>query len=526
MLDIFLYPWFLLWGQIILWVLLIFLGVLSWKNIVTFFTHNFEKKDVYICLWLGIFALMIRWVFFSYSLYTNDEYMYIQSAKQLTEYYHPIGFSRVIGWPFLLALISYIVWFSPLWGIWVSLIFWSLSVILLYLICKNLFQEKIPAFFAAFLIAILPSHIFWSWKLETNIPALFFILLTFLIYQIFFWKPNLRVWLLAIVITLWTTTFRGENIVLYLPLLLVTFFHRKYFLSQKKNIFFPVIVAVFWVFSVFPNYVSQYLYTNSQSWNYGEGDNIGLSHILWNIPIFIEGFFTSYVWWYFHLITLIGFGVFFFKKKYHTKMFLLFCITFLSISVMYLMIWLKYVYGVDRLYMEVYPLYALFFGVGASYIINILMKYTKNSFISIWLICTLIFANIFQLSTYQPLTKHHILQTQMSGDFSNQYKKECIYIMFSPFYYEGFVDDFRYTYIAEFVNDTTFQQAIFSSFPCVVLADDKFCHDDSPGNKFFWPNGISSKQYCEILKRDFQLSKIKVYEREGEIYGVWNVGEK
>ncbi len=529
-LDIFLFPWVLLITQICISVLLICLIVLNYREIKVFLLQHFEKRDIKILFSILLFACLVRVRNFTGIPYTNDEYMYIQSARELAHQYEPTGYSRVIGWPFLLSGVFSLFWYKILSGTLTTLLFSIGTIALLYILIKLILNKRKIAVFSSLLFAILPSHIFWSDKLETNTPSLFFILLSLLVYYIFDTNKHIKTFLLCIILTVFTTTFRGENIVLYLPLLLLALLNIQVFIKRPKYFIWSFITSVSWALLVLSNYVHQYVFTASQSWSYGTTENISPKNFFENIQIFFAGFFDNGLFITYDIFACIGLGYmmhYLYKKGWWRWVFL-FSAIFLGLLIMYTLIWLKFVFGVERLYMEVYPLYSLFFGAGVYTLFLSFKFYFKKYSRVIGVFCVLLcMGNLICTSSYsQKYSPHRLLQMKMSQDIATIQQKECIYIVYKPFYYQGFVDNFTYVYLTEFLLNSSLQERVLNSFSCVIFADDKFCNDDSPGNKFFWLNHTSSKEYCDMMKANFRLIEQKKYKQDGEVYGWWKVEQK
>lgn len=530
MIDYFLSPGVLFVTQTLLFVVTIFFIYIARKIIYNFLKQLLNKRDLYIILALVILSWIIRLLYLGEWYYTNDEYMYIDSAKELYSSYDIQWYTRVIWWPFLLSLILPIFWFSSIAGVIFSLLLSVWTIALLYVIIYYIFNNRHIALYASILFSVLPFHVFWSDKLETNIPSLFFILLSILWCLIYSNTQNLKIFLASIFVTVFATTFRGENIVLYIPLCVLVITHFKTFFQPIKNFYISVIVWISAMLLASANYLNQYFFTNSQSWNYWQGDNISLDSFFDNNSFFLEGFFDNRLLFFYDFIVLLG--IFYGWYCVYTKRIqirwmglILFLLPFCGIYIMYNLIWLQYVYGVDRLFMEVYPIYALFFGIGVFFIWNILYQYVSNKWkcVVYILLIWLVFSNVLFAGNYKQISEHHSLQMSLSQEFSNYYDNKCVYIVFKPFYYNWYVDGFNYSYNYEFISSETLREKLFNNFSCVMFIDDKFCNDHSPGNKFSWPDKRNSNSYCKDIKNTFPLSEIVTYQWENYRYWIYQI---
>lgn len=504
----------LFYSQMILTLLLFIYLVVNLNTIKRFLKDNFNKNDLLFILFISTFSFIIRLKYFWNFHYTNDEYMYIKSAKELYTNNFITWYTRLIWWPFLLFIVFSLFWFTSFFWFLISILFWVSSICIYYILLRLIFKKENIAIFSTLFFSILPFHVFWSGKLETNIPSLFFILLTLLICFIFHKTKDLKILYLSIFTTFFTTTIRWENMILYLILITIIFLNR--WIIIKKNHLIKLIWVLFiWFFLTLPNYVNQYFFTNSQDWNYGDWNNIWLLNIFQNIYIFIGWFFENKLYFYYNIVTILWLFSLLLLIKNNYKNYLnwifllLFSCAFISLFVIYNLIWLKYVYWADRLYMEVYPLYIIGYWVWIELLLN-KIKLKKTAFI-IFFFLTLL--NIFKIDNYMYWkTIHHDLQMKMSSDFKYIYDKKCIYITYDTFYYEWFVEDFKYAYNFEFISNDNFSKKILGKFPCTIFVNDKFCNDSSPWNMFFWPDKKSTNYYCNTMKNNFRLEPIKIYD--------------
>src|SRR3989344_4301538 len=162
-----------------------------------------EKIDKLIILVL-IFSFLVRIAFLFYSpLRGWDETVYLNLGHDLSN--NPFIYSLlnsgwndfipstdiIYGWPnigFRAPLLPYIlsVFYSLNLNFLIPIIilfFGTLSVFLVYILGKKLFDEKV-GLYSAILFALIPIHVFYSGKIWTDPLVVFFILLTF----ISFWE--------------------------------------------------------------------------------------------------------------------------------------------------------------------------------------------------------------------------------------------------------------------------------------------------------------------------------------------------
>ena len=514
------------YSELLLFILLMLILLSNLKILINFFKQNFKHNEYFIMLVIFVFWVFTRLYFFDNS-HSNvyDELLYIQHSRELIDFHQiltpirSIWRSFILTLPFLLFWISSFVWFL------FSIFIWSLSSVLFYILIKILFFDKKTAFFTSLFYSILPFNIFWSIRMETNLSSLFMILLTVISYFLFQKTKNINIFYLSIILTIFSTTFRWENIIaLYITLLLLSLLNFKKIFFNLKIFFKSLFLFLFWFILALPNYLNQYKFVNSQDWSYWEKINI-----LDNLKYFKVGFLENHLFFYYNYLALLGIIYFVFllyKKKIDKYLLCIFTIPFLTIFLIYNSIWLKFVWWTDRLYMEVYPIYILFFWLWIIFLFNILefkIKNNKFKYIIFSLLVILTLWNIFNISSYIKNSDYKVLQTVVSNKFQDDiYDKDCLYILFDNEYYTAFTN-LNYTYSYEFLENKNIQESIFNNFQCVVFVDDKYCYDTSRWENFKSPEWISSINYCNDVKEKFYLSKIKIYEYNNLKYWFYKI---
>jgi 4-amino-4-deoxy-L-arabinose transferase-like glycosyltransferase len=163
------------------------------------------KKETKILIALFVIAFIIRGVFvFSTPIKIWDETVYANLgydlSKNLLDYsvanngwsdYIPSGGDNFYAWPkmgFRAPLLPYLLMPLYLFHLDFLIIFFiaiigALSVCLVYLLGKKLFNKKV-AVYSAILFLLIPLHVVYSAKILTDVMFTFFVLLTFFS----FWK--------------------------------------------------------------------------------------------------------------------------------------------------------------------------------------------------------------------------------------------------------------------------------------------------------------------------------------------------
>jgi 4-amino-4-deoxy-L-arabinose transferase-like glycosyltransferase len=224
-----------------------------------------EKTDKLIILVL-IFSFLIRIIFLFYSPFRGwDETVYLNLGRDLSK--NPFIYSLfnkgwndfipstdiIYGWPnigFRAPLLPYIL--SIFYALKLNFltqiitpIFATLSVFLVYILGKKLFDKKI-GLYSAILFALVPIHVLSSGKIWTDILVVFFILLTFISFWQGYEKNNkkhkvlfglfLALSLMARYTTLWIT-----------PVFLFYFFIRDKSLKFLKDKYLWYAIGVFFL---------------------------------------------------------------------------------------------------------------------------------------------------------------------------------------------------------------------------------------------------------------------------------------
>ncbi len=516
-----------IWSITWYWILILFIWLWFWflfirKDLFFFLKKYISKKDLVLIFFLFVFSLIIRVYFLDNSLITmNDEFMYTQHARELMETWKILSPIRSVWWSFLLVFPFSIFWVSSYIWFYFSIFLWSLTVVILYLLLKIIFDNKIISFYPALLLSILPFHVFWSTKMETNLSSLLFIVITILFFIIYSQTKNIKIFYFTILLTLFSTTFRWENIpVLILYLFLLTIVNYKQIYLNKKNLFISLLTFFIWIITVLPNYVNQYNFSTSKDWTYWEWSNFWLNNIFSNIHYFLNWFLNNNLYFYYNYIVIFWVLLLFYNlyfwvfRKIKKEVFILIT-PFVLLFFLYNFIWLKYVAQESRLYMEIYPLYGMFFWFAVYSFIT----FFKNNFIK-YLVTFILFLltiwNLYNTYWYSNKSDYKYLQTIVSNTFNYDIyikNKKCIYILYQNTYYTAFVD-IPYTNIYEFLYNKKLQNDILNKFNCIIYIKDKFALDESSWEHFFWPDWNKSNFYFDEVESNnlFKFREIKIYK--------------
>jgi len=248
--------------QLLIFLLNLILIMVFFSLIIKHVKHGFKKtgRNTLILLFLIFligFALRIPAVPFHMM---TDEFYYMEAAKNIIKTGEPnlCSYSDVeiescslifkpLMFPFILGLIFLFFGVNSFAVISVSVIFGTLSIVLIFLLAYLLFKEREIGLWSALLLALNPMHITWSRTAETNIISLFFTLLTFVLFLYYFRVRDKKILSLGLLTTAFVINIRPENglLLILVPLLFYLFDHDMLELGIKnmRN-------KEFWIFSV------------------------------------------------------------------------------------------------------------------------------------------------------------------------------------------------------------------------------------------------------------------------------------
>jgi 4-amino-4-deoxy-L-arabinose transferase-like glycosyltransferase len=369
---------------------------------IRIYWSEMEKTNKLIILVL-IFSFLVRVAFLLYSpLRGWDETVYLNLGHDLSK--NPFIYSLlnkdwndfipstniIYGWPnigFRAPLLPYIlsIFYALNLNFLIQMIipfFATLSVFLVYILGKNLFDKK-TGLYSAVLFALMPLHVLYSEKIWTDVLVIFFMLLTFVSFWQGYEKENkkykvlfglfLALSLLARYTTLWV-----------IPVFLLYFFIRDKSFKFLKDKYLWSAIGIFFL-TLIPWFIYGFMY-------YGNG-----------LGGFIHGFKAANYWggaqsWSFYfenswsifsivgMLFLISLFYILLKKEFLKKeifLLLLWIIFFSTIA-------MAMPHKEDRYIMPIIPVVCLISG----FFINKIKKY-KNTILG--LICIVLIISLWGL---------------------------------------------------------------------------------------------------------------------------------
>jgi 4-amino-4-deoxy-L-arabinose transferase-like glycosyltransferase len=361
------------------------------------------KKETKILIALFVIAFIIRGVFvFSTPIKIWDETVYANLgydlSKNLLDYsvanngwsdYIPSGGDNFYAWPkmgFRAPLLPYLLMPLYLFHLDFLIIFFiaiigALSVCLVYLLGKKLFNKKV-AVYSAILFLLIPLHVVYSAKILTDVMFTFFVLLTFFSFWKGYEEENKKHKILFGVFLALTLLSRYTALWI-IPIFLIYFLVRDKSLKFAKDKYLWYSVLVFFItlipwliYGIFEynNPLGAFIHGFKASGYWG-----GLQS--WT-------FFFQY-WW--QMFSIIGF-VFVIALIY-----ILYKKEFFKKEIYFLLIWFAFFLGMaiymphkeDRFILAIVPTIALISG----YFIDEIKKYKK------FILAGIILISLFSLSS-------------------------------------------------------------------------------------------------------------------------------
>jgi hypothetical protein len=189
-----------------------------------------NRKTWLFLLIIFLFGLSLRLITPHHHMMFTDEYATMEASKNILlngraetcEYidYETVEcgpYQKLAGPPFLFSLSFLAFGISSYSAIYLCTALGAISVVLMFLLAYILFKREDVALYSSLLLATYPAHIMWSGSASTNVPGIFFMLLTLLSLPLFFSTGKYRIYLLACLSLAFTLQTRPEFMLL-LPL--------------------------------------------------------------------------------------------------------------------------------------------------------------------------------------------------------------------------------------------------------------------------------------------------------------------
>lgn len=211
--------------------LLLFLTILL---IISFLIHSgrlyningVDKKIVFSVVAIFLFSFAIRaYKPKTYQLYLDEPWnvevadnLYVNQTAELCSYeeggLNCERYFKPAGYSFYLSLLFSIFGSGISLVFWNSVIFGSLTCVLIFLLGYLITGKVNLSILASLLFSIVPIHIFWSTTAESYVISLFFILLSITFLYYYFNKNDWKLLFSSVVTMLYSIPFRPENVLM------------------------------------------------------------------------------------------------------------------------------------------------------------------------------------------------------------------------------------------------------------------------------------------------------------------------
>jgi hypothetical protein len=227
--------------------LFLVIALLAWSHsdIKKQFT-SIKKSTWILLLIIFLFGTSLRLITPHHHMMFVDEYYNMEAAKnillngraELCEYpdYEQIRCGphlKLTGPPLMFSLSFLLFGINSYHAIYLCTVLGSISIILMFLLAYLLFNREDVALYSSLLLATYPAYIMWSGSASTNVPGIFFFLLTLFSFFLFFRTGKDRLYLLAVLTLAFALQTRLEFMLL---LLLVPMMHLLFDRDLKKRI--------------------------------------------------------------------------------------------------------------------------------------------------------------------------------------------------------------------------------------------------------------------------------------------------
>lgn len=437
-----------------------------------------------------------------------DEFKYLEVGKQIVTQGHAEPY-KSYGYPFIVAVLFGIFGMSNTVILYATSVFSALSVVGIYLIAYSLSRRVYLSVIPAVLLSLFPMFIAWSGTAETNITALFFVIVAVFFSLHAFQKRKLSLLWLSIFSLAFAAQMRVEYYIL-LPVFLFAYF-LFHGVSQIKKLIVPIFMSLLILipngFMIIDFYDRNWIEIQTDSTETGDNFSIGN---LWNNSVKYGAriFNDRYQPWYLLPFVIIGFFHLFNIKPKVSAFFLLW---FLSLWVIYFSFAFQVMGGKTRFYSSFYPLLSLYAFYGFLFIFDKLNKLSRDRLVKRSIIFILVISLIISFVPYTVTARisnpNYYLQSMLPKFLSRDVPAECTIIAVKPVVLIT-AKDLNVISIKEFLNDSSDIDS------CTIFLEDFMCKID----KIY-------KQRCNEVKL-MDLSVFAVYEMEGIEYKLHRVKSK
>ncbi len=480
------------------------------KGYIKVFLLEIDKKTWFFLTFLLVFAFGLRLILLplQHIMYI-DEPWYMEAAKNMLQNFQQGNYPKSIGWPFILTISFFFFGVSNWTAIYTAIVLGSLTVLNIFFLTYIITRNKIVSLFSAGVFALLPLHIRWSASAETNVPSLFFVILTIFFFFLYYQKQKYSLFGLAIFSATFTSLFRPENYLL-LPLFFIGVLIFKIKVSLKQIIIISFLILILIIPAVIQsiNFQTSVDWLEKESQGYIQGSNWSLSNLIYNSlnsgPVIFN---PKYLPFFISFLSIIGFFQMLFKRPKEACFLVAWFIFF---WVIYFSSWFQVLGGKNRFYLSFYPIILIFAGFSWKLFTDLIYKLAPIArrkelinFFLIFLIIFLLFPYAFEAKNIYISSKAR-LATKLPKLAEDYFSSDVIIVANWPTILRS-TTDLNVVDINTFLFNHSFQKKLLESKELIFFLEGYFCIDSSCS----W-----SKEACDLMKKGFKLIPYKEFKEK------------
>ncbi|MBI3486143.1 glycosyltransferase family 39 protein [Candidatus Daviesbacteria bacterium] len=340
------------------------------------------------------------------------------------------------GYPLLLSFIFKIFGTNEFVAFRFNTLIGILTIVLAYLITKNLWSES-AGLLSAIFIAVFPYHIHWSVSISSEIPAILFILSSFLFFIYYSKNKKFHFLTLSFLLIFLASSMRNGEPLLLLPsygFLLIKYF--KEILNNIKNSWMATIQFITTAFFLGVNLLTIILinskYLNITENLLGENKIFSINYFTRSLDSLVQFHFAAHDFFTLLLLISSAIGLYRLAKKSPRMAFLLGSST-LTIFLLYsfFSFSLANTPSTSRLIMVWMTILILVAGIGLDTIwVKVFKKYRTFGVLSILIALSIyVRLNIDRLSTSRDQNLNKVEQAKLEVEAKNP---TCIFVDYIP----------------------------------------------------------------------------------------------
>ena len=224
-----------------------------------------KKTTWFILLIILLFGTSLRAITPHHHMMFIDEYWTMEASRNIVligspdtceyVYYEQISctpYMKLMGTPLLFSISFLLFGINNYHAIYMSVILGSLSIILMFMLSYFLIRREDAALYSSLIFATYPLYIMWSGSASTNIPGIFFFLLTLVSFTLYFRIGTYKAYFLFIMTLSYAIQTKIELAVLFaIILFMYMLFDKKIQKKIRNSIYWDIRVAVPIIISIF-----------------------------------------------------------------------------------------------------------------------------------------------------------------------------------------------------------------------------------------------------------------------------------